>query len=106
MANGDKVVVTRSTAGLFAVERFCGNKEEDIKGFLDVVLISFCPNEIHYDDIPEQQWARLLYMASLLEGQVKKWWKMVERAKKDTWAKANTLMRIRFAHKISGENTD
>ena len=53
MANGDKVVVTVSTAGLFAVERFCGNEEEDIEGFLDAVLISFRPNEIHYDDILE-----------------------------------------------------
>ena len=106
MANGEKVVMTRSTAGLFAVERFCGNEEEDIEGFLDAVLISFHPNEIHYDDLPEQEQARLLYMASLLEGQVKRWWKMVERAKKDTWAKATTLMRTRFAHKIGSENTD
>ena len=106
MANGDKVVVTGSTTGLFAVERFCGNEEEDIDEFLDAVLVSFRPNETHYDDIPEQERAWLLYMASLLEGQVKKWWKTVERTKKDTWAKATTLMRTRFAHKIGSENTD
>ena len=106
MANGDKVVMTGSTAGLFAVERFCGNEEEDIKGFLDAVLISFRPNEIHYDDIPEQEWARLLYMASLLDGQAKKWWKTIERGKKDTRTKATTLMRTRFVHKIGSENTD
>ena len=106
MANGEKVVMTESTAGMFTVERFCRNEEEDIEGFLDAVLISLRPNEIHYDNIPEQERARLLYMASLLEGQAKKWWKTVERAKKDTWAKATTLMRTRFAHKIGGENTD
>ena len=40
MANGDKMVVTGSAAGLFAVERFCGNEEEDIEGFLDAVIVS------------------------------------------------------------------
>lgn len=51
IANGDKVVMTGLAVELFMVERFCGNEKEDIEDFFDTVLVFFCLNKIHHDDI-------------------------------------------------------
>ena len=90
----DKMVVASPNVGLFTVDMFCGNDEEDVAEFLDVVLVFFLPNEVHYPENPDKVRARLMYMASLQDG------------KRNTWDKATALMKTRFANRTGGQNTD
>ena len=51
---------------------------------MESVRLSFVPNEAYYRDDQDQEKVRLLYLSSRLEGQAKKWWRRVDREKRDT----------------------
>jgi len=86
--------------GLFKVEKFSGEEDEDVEEFLDAVMLSFMPQEVHYRTVAQQERARMLFLASMLDGKAKRWWKSVEKNKRDTWDKTTNLFKTRFAARI------
>ena len=46
--------------GIFPVEKFSGDDDEDVEDFLDAVMLSFMPQDVYYRDQGEK--ARLLFI--------------------------------------------
>ena len=79
----------KSQTIVFSADKFTREVDEDVEEFLELVRLSFVPNEVYYRDDRDWEKARLLYLSSRLEGKAKKWWKRVDREKRDTWEKAS-----------------
>src|SRR5258705_1765606 len=86
----------QSNSMMFSVDGFTGEGGEDVEEFLESVRLSFVPYEVYYRDDQVREKARLLYLSSRLEGKTKKWWKRVDREKRDTWEKATAMMIAEF----------
>jgi len=49
---------------MFSINRFPGDDTEDVGDFLDVVMLSFMTQEIHYRGADQKEKARLLFSKS------------------------------------------
>ena len=87
---------SKSQTVTFSADKFTGEGGEDVEEFLESVRLSFVPNEAYYRDDQDREKARLLYLASRLEGAARKWWKKVDREKRNTWTKALAEMMAEF----------
>lgn len=67
--------------GAFTVDRFCGRANEYVAEFLDVVLLSFLPNEIHDHENWNKESAWIIPLVLLLDSKAKKWWKRLKEGK-------------------------
>lgn len=93
---------------LIPFKTFEGTKDNDIDKFLSNVEISFQPREAQYLVEATKEKARLMYLATIMDGKARKWWRSIDRSKRDTWEKATTLLRTKYGDGklISGEVTE
>ena len=89
---------TRSGHDLVTARKFSGEEYEDANDFIELIDISYSTvdNTGLTNEMIEK--TKVLYLSGNLRGDAHQWWSMLEIDKRNTWAKAVTALRGKYAN--------